>query len=72
MITPSLYSTKKIADCEVFNKFINLADEKEKFLIVNIPLKYSKKMYTQERYDKFIDQCSKKFESLNLSSSAQK
>jgi len=32
-----------MADVEVLNRFLNLSEEKEKYLIVNIPLKYSKK-----------------------------
>lgn len=36
-------SSKAIADCEVFSKFININSEQEKNIIANIPLKYAKK-----------------------------
>ena len=53
-------SSKKMADVEVLNRFLNLSEEKEKYLIVNIPLKYSKKAQNQEREDKFIGEAAEK------------
>ena len=47
--------------CIVSNlKTLNLSEEKEKYLIVNIPLKYSKKAQNQEREDKFIGEAAEK------------
>ena len=44
--TPEMFvgqkSAKQIADCEVFNDFLDMEHSKEKNSIVNIPLKYWK------------------------------
>lgn len=47
-------SLKKVADCEVINKFSDLNSEIDKNLIANIPLKYSKKQFSQDKADEFI------------------
>jgi len=46
---------KKIADCDIFDKFQHVTSELEKNMIANIPLKYAKKQLTQDREDKYVN-----------------
>lgn len=46
---------KKIADCDIFDKFQHVTSELEKNMIANIPLKYAKKQLTQDREERYIN-----------------
>lgn len=51
---PEFVPLKKIADCEIFDKFQHVSSELEKNMIANIPLKYAKKQLTQDREDRYV------------------